>query len=35
MKVDYVVQYRQDDEETAEPSSLIKWVKGKAIILRS
>ena len=34
-KVDYVVQYRQDDEATAEPSSLIKWEEGKAIILRS
>jgi L-threonylcarbamoyladenylate synthase len=35
MKVDYVVHYRQDDEATAKPSSLIKWEKGKAIILRS
>ena len=35
MKVDYVVQYRQDDEAAAEPSSLIKWQKGKAVILRS
>jgi len=34
-KVDYVVQYRRDDKTTAEPSSLIKWEKGKAIILRS
>ena len=33
--VDYVVQYRQNDEATAEPSSLIKWEKGKAVILRS
>ena len=33
--VDYVVQYRQDDEATGEPSSLIKWEKGKAVILRS
>ena len=32
--VDHVVQYRQDDETTAEPSSLIKWEKGKAVILR-
>ena len=35
MKVDYIVQYRQNDEATAEPSSLIKWEKGKAVILRS
>ena len=33
--VDYVVQYRQNDNTTAQPSSLIKWEKGKAIILRS
>ena len=33
--VDYVVQYRQDDNTSAEPSSLIKWEKGRAIILRS
>jgi L-threonylcarbamoyladenylate synthase len=35
MKVDYIVQYRQNDESTAEPSLLIKWEKGKAVILRS
>jgi len=33
--VDYVVQYRQDDNTSAEASSLIKWEKGKAIVLRS
>ena len=33
--VDYVVKYRQDDNISAEPSSLIKWEKGRAIILRS
>ncbi len=33
--VDYVVQYGQDDKTNAEPSSLIKWEKGKLIILRS
>ena len=33
--VDYVVQYRQDDKTIAEPSSLIKWEKNTAIILRS
>jgi L-threonylcarbamoyladenylate synthase len=32
--VDYVVQYGQDDKTSAEPSSLIKWEKGKLIILR-
>lgn len=34
-QVDYIVQYRQDDKTTAIPSALIKWQKGKAIILRS
>jgi len=34
-QVDYVARYRQDDIASAEPSSLIKWEKGKAIILRS
>jgi L-threonylcarbamoyladenylate synthase len=33
-KVDYVVQYRQDDKTSSEPSSLIKWEKGKPIVLR-
>jgi len=33
--VDYVVHYRQDDKSIAEPSSLIRWEKGQAIILRS
>lgn len=33
-KVDYIVEYRRDDKTTAEPSSLIKWEKGSAIILR-
>jgi len=32
--VDYVVQYRQDDNSVSEPSTLIKWEKGKPIILR-
>jgi len=35
MKVDYIVEHRQNDEAIAEPSSLIKWEKGKAVILRS
>jgi L-threonylcarbamoyladenylate synthase len=33
--VDYVVRYSQDEQTNAEPSSLIKWEKGKAIVLRS
>jgi L-threonylcarbamoyladenylate synthase len=33
--VDYIVQYRQDDQSHAEPSSLVKWEKGKLIVLRS
>jgi L-threonylcarbamoyladenylate synthase len=33
--VDYIVQYRQDDMNIASPSALIRWEKGKAIILRS
>jgi L-threonylcarbamoyladenylate synthase len=32
--VDYIVQYRQDDKTGAEPSTLIQWEKGKAVILR-
>lgn len=27
--VDYVVQYRQDDETKTEPSSIIKWIGNK------
>jgi L-threonylcarbamoyladenylate synthase len=34
-KVDHVVQYRQDDKTPAAPSSLIKWEKGKPVVLRS
>ena len=33
--VDYVVQFGQDNKTNAEPSSLIKWEKGKLIVLRS
>ena len=33
--VDHVVQYRQDDEKIAEPSSLIKWNNGNVTILRT
>jgi L-threonylcarbamoyladenylate synthase len=32
--VDYVVHYRQDENTIAEPSALVKWEKGKAILLR-
>ena len=32
--VDHIVQYRQDDEVIAEPSSLIKWDNGSVTILR-
>src|SRR6188768_1043505 len=32
--VDYVVQYRRDDETISQPSSLIKWNNGKVIVLR-
>ena len=32
--VDHVVQYRQDDEVIAEPSSLIKWDNGRITVLR-
>jgi L-threonylcarbamoyladenylate synthase len=34
VNVDHIVQYRQDDKIPAAPSSLIKWVKGKPVILR-
>ncbi len=33
--VDYVVNYRQDDNAFAEPSAVIKWHKGKVELLRS
>lgn len=32
--VDYIVQYRQDDNVSAQPSSLIKWDNGKVAIIR-
>jgi L-threonylcarbamoyladenylate synthase len=32
--VDYVVQYHQNHNKVAEPSTLIKWEKGNATILR-
>jgi L-threonylcarbamoyladenylate synthase len=33
-KADYIVSYRQLDNAPAEPSALIKWQKGNAIVLR-
>ena len=33
--VDYIVQYKQQDETSAQPSSLIKWENGKIIVLRN
>ena len=33
--VDYVVEYKQQDETSAQPSTLIKWNNGKVIILRA
>ena len=32
--VDYVVQYRQEDDIPAQPSSLIKWENGRVTVLR-
>ena len=32
--VDYIVTHRQDDKQPVAPSTLIKWEKGQAIILR-
>lgn len=32
--VDYIVNYRQDDEAISEPSSLIKWNNGIVTVLR-
>lgn len=32
--VDYIVKHRQNDETSAEPSSVIKWDNGKVIVFR-
>ena len=32
--VNYIVQYRQDDETPTQPSTLIKWDNGKVMVLR-
>jgi L-threonylcarbamoyladenylate synthase len=34
-EVDYVVEYKQDDDSIAQPSSLVKWHHGGIEILRS
>jgi L-threonylcarbamoyladenylate synthase len=33
--VDYIVQYRQDDESPKQASAVIQWVNGKITVLRS
>jgi L-threonylcarbamoyladenylate synthase len=33
--VDYIVHYRQNESTIAEPSALVRWEKGKAIIVRA
>lgn len=32
--VDYIVQYRQDELTASIPSSIIKWERGKAVLIR-
>ena len=32
--VDYIVHHRQNESTIAEPSALVRWEKGKAILLR-
>jgi L-threonylcarbamoyladenylate synthase len=32
--VDYIVQYRQEDNHIAEPSAIIKWIHGRAVTIR-
>lgn len=32
--VDYTVQYRQDDQTPAEPSSIIRWKDGRVEVIR-
>ena len=34
-RVDFVVNYRRDDESIAQPSSVIKWSNGAVEVLRS
>ena len=33
-RVDYTVQYRQDDENIAVPSQIIRWINGEAVFIR-
>jgi len=33
--VDYIVQYRRNDQRVAEPSAVIKWKNGSAELIRS
>jgi L-threonylcarbamoyladenylate synthase len=33
-RVDYIVQYHQNSNAVAEPSALIRWKKGKSVVLR-
>jgi L-threonylcarbamoyladenylate synthase len=32
--VDYIVKYRQHENQSAQPSSVIKWVNGREVIVR-
>jgi L-threonylcarbamoyladenylate synthase len=32
--VDYIVTHRQDEKEPATPSTIVKWEKGQAVIVR-
>ncbi len=32
--VDYIVKYRQHENKSAQPSSVIKWVNGREVIIR-
>src|SRR5688500_792590 len=32
--VDYVVQWRQDDEQPVQPSQIIRWKNGKPVFIR-
>lgn len=35
MNVDYIVKYRQNDVNTSQPSSIIKWENGEVNIIRA
>jgi L-threonylcarbamoyladenylate synthase len=34
IRVDHVVQWRQDDDTPAQPSQIIKWKDGEVVYLR-